>query len=243
MRTDFKLMKRSGLFALTVCFLMSVVEANAQFEGIVVSKNLTTDETGAVLEYVMTMWIRQDMVKIETKSDGSLPTATMIYRNDKHVIWLLNEDERSYVEMRQDENDQHIRPPGVPGGEEKYSIKKTGKKKTILGYPCEQVVISRAGVHTELWGTTKLGSLFHAISKGLGEEHAEVANGWTDEVMKMGMYPLSSATRVDGRVMESQEVTKIETGSIPINMFELPPDYRKQKVDEMFEGPMRDEEK
>ncbi|MBX2989853.1 MAG: DUF4412 domain-containing protein [Bacteroidetes bacterium] len=205
--------------------------ANAQFEGVVESKNTSTNEFGQPHEFVMTMWIKKDMVKIETRSEtfGS----TMIYRTDKRRIWMLNADDKSYFEISQDEKPQEMIAPG--GTTAKYSIKRTGKTKTIAGYKSEQFIIKRETEQTELWGTKSLSQLVTTLSKALGQEHAEATEGATAEVMKMGIYPLASATKIDGVLAESQEVTRIEQKKLDPLIFELPAGYKKQKSVEFFD--------
>ena len=207
-------------------------EASAQFEGIVESKNLTTDETGKPQEFVMTMWIKKDMVRIETRG-GTMPGSTMIYRTDKHKIWMLNDEEKTYFEISQDEKPEEI---FGGGSAEKYVVKRTGKTKTIAGYPCEQFLIKRSSEVTEVWGTKKLGFLASAITKALGQEHFAVTEGPTAEMMKRGIYPLASATKVEGSVIESQEVTRIEAKVLDESLFTLPPEYTKQKSVDMMQG-------
>ncbi len=204
----------------------------SQFEGIVETKNITTDEIGKAQEFVMTMWIKKDMVRIETKG-GTLPGSTMIYRTDQKKIYMVNDEEKTFFEISQDEKAQEIF--GVGGTSEKYSVKKTGKKKMIAGYPCDQFIIKRNNEVTELWGTKKLGQLVKAISKAMGQEHTNVAEGATNEVMKMGIYPMLSATKLEGNLIESQEVTRIEIKPLDAALFNLPTGYKKQKSVEMMD--------
>lgn len=208
----------------------------AQFEGIVESKNVTTDETGTQQTFTMTMFIRKDMVKIQSSAIGSSPPSTMIYRNDKRVVWMLNEEEKSYFEIPQDEKPEEVRPPLEGKGTESYKVSKTGKKRKILGYPCEQILITRDDERTEIWGTKSLSHLFKAISTALGEEHTETADDWANKITKMGYFPLISTTKIEGSVAESQEVTRIEKKTLPVEFFDLPAGYRKQSVGEMLEN-------
>lgn len=219
----------------TAGFIVALLIAGrgyAQFEGIVETKNITTDEMGKVQEFVMTMWIKRDMVRIETKG-GTLPGSTMIYRTDQKKIYMVNDEDKTFFEISQDEKAQEIF--GVGGTSEKYSVKKTGKKKAIAGYSCDQFIIKRNNEVTELWGTKKLGQLVRAISKAMGQEHTNVAEGATNEVMKMGIYPMLSATKLDDNLIESQEVTRVETKSLDVALFNLPPGYKKQKSVEMMD--------
>lgn len=217
---------------LCIAFVMAT-RTYAQFEGIVESKNITTDEMGRPQEFVMTMWIKKDMVKIET-SGTTTPGSTMIYRTDLRKIWMLNAEDKSYFEISQDEKAQEVFSAG--GTTEKYSIKKTRKTKAIAGYPCEQFIIKRNTEETQVWGTKKLAHLVRAISRALGQEHTMVAEGATHEMMKLGIYPMLSSTKVDGHLIESQEVTRVETKGLDASLFSLPEGYKKQKSVDMMQG-------
>lgn len=222
------------LRAIIFFFAFSIAcQAHAQFEGIVETKNVTTDEMGKRQEFIMTMWIKKDMVRIETRG-GTVPSSTMIYRTDLKKIYMVNDEDKTYFEISQDEKAEEIY--GVGGTSARYSVKKTGKKKVIAGYPCEQFIIKRNNEVTELWGTKKLGQLVRAISKAMGQEHTSVAEGATNEVMKLGIYPMLSVTNLDGNLIESQEVTRIEKKSLDATLFNLPAGYKKQKSVEMMEG-------
>jgi hypothetical protein len=234
-----------------VCLTFLIVtRAHSQFEGIVESKNVTTDEMGKPQEYIMTMWVKKDMVRIET-TGAAVPGSTMIYRTDMKKMFMLNDAEKSYFEISQEEKPQEVVASGrrldpptarlaeggsLSGTTAKYSTKKTGKKKNIAGYPCEQFLIKRDTEETELWGTKKLAHLVTAISKALGQEHASLAEGATNEVMKLGIYPMSSSTKLDGNVIESQEVTRVETKLLDANLFALPAGYKKEKALDMMQG-------
>jgi hypothetical protein len=233
------MMKRNkNIFLRDLCVLCglgfsTVLPAHAQFEGIVQSKNVTTDELGRPQTFIMTMWVKKDMVRIETKG-AAAPSSTMLYRTDMKRIFMLNDEEKSYFEISQDEKAQEVIASG--GTTAKYSLKKTGKKKSIAGYPCDEFLIKRESEETQLWGTKKLAHLVTAISRALGQEHASVADGATNEVMKLGVYPMASSTKLDGNVIESQEVTLVESKSLDASLFTLPAAYKKQKAFEMMQG-------
>ena len=182
------------------------------------------------------MLVKKDMVKIQTSSVGSTPASTMIYRSDKHLVWMLNDDDKRFFEIPRESSVERIQ---TPPQEEKSTRDKpvgTGRVKKILGYSCSEIVIKRPGEETTIWATKSLGNLFRAISRALGEEPTETANDWTDALTKMGFFPLVSSTKIDGVVVESQEVTKIEKKVLSEDMFGLPPGYQKQRLDEIIKG-------
>ncbi len=206
----------------------------AQFEGVVESKNLTRDETGRLLEFVMTMWIKKDMVKVTNSAIGPTPGSTMIYRNDRRSIWILNDDGKTYYAIPNETPAGESYPPPAGAKTETYVIKRTRKTRRILGYPAEQVIITQAGQKTEIWGTAKLRNLSVALSSTLGGRQSEPGDGWAGELAKMGIFPLMSSTSIYGKVAESQEVTRIEERILPQEIFEVPATYKEQRPDKML---------
>jgi len=218
---------------LLVAFLLCSPPARAQFEGVVESRNITTDEMGNPQAFLMTMWVKDGMVRIHTIGEG-IPSTTMIYRNDRQVIWMLNDEEKIYFEINQKEEPQEIRPPQSTT-EDRHSVRRTGKTRKILGYNCEQLLITRGTERTELWGTKHLGKLSASLEKALGED-AKVGESWTDEIRKMGLYPLKSSTRIDGNLVESQEVTRIKEEKLEDGLFIVPTEYSRQTFEQMLDG-------
>jgi hypothetical protein len=216
-------------FPLLLCVVRMPVFA--QFEGIVESRNLTVDETDKPQQFSMMMWIGKGKMRVYNSAIGETPPSTIIYRNDKGVFWVLNDEEKSYIEVLQ--NPEPAGNPGIPGqtGNVQPAIRKTGKKKSILGYQCEQYMVTRPGEQTEIWGTKKLSGLISALATILGAAQQGGEDSWNDELTKMGVFPLLATTKVDGNLIESQEVTKVEIRTLAAELFELPAGYRRESVE------------
>ena len=204
----------------------------AQFEGVIESKNVTTDETGLQQEFTMTMEVKGTMARITNSAIGTTPQVRMICRNDLKVIWMINDEEQSYFEIPQTEGAEDVPIPG--GSEEKTVVRRTGRTKKILGYPCEQFLVRRSDAETEIWGTRRLAGVARALAKALGQEQMGKAGDWTDELTKIGVFPLYASTRVGGEIVESQEVTRIEQRALPPELFTIPQGYKKQSVGDML---------
>jgi hypothetical protein len=209
--------------------------AIAQFEGVIESNNLTSDETGEPLTSVMTVWVKKDRARIQTRYAENTPGATMIYRNDRNALWILNDEEKSYFEIGHKREEHGVRPKGGKASGEPMRLKRTGKSKTILGYPCEQIIQSGDDQTTEIWATAKLGDVGSALENVVGEDSGGDGEEVSDELRSLGLFPLSSVTRIEGAVVESQEITKIERTILSNALFELPPGYTKQTMDSMIE--------
>ena len=204
----------------------------AQFEWVIESKNVTTDETGLQQEFTMTMEVKGTMARITNSAIGTTPQVRMICRNDLKLIWMINDEEQSYFEIPQTEGAEDVPIPG--GSEEKSVVRRTGRTKKILGYPCEQFLVRRSDAETEIWGTRRLAALALALAKALGHEQLGKAGDWTDELTKIGVFPLYASTRIGGAIVESQEVTRIEQRAFAPELFAVPQGYKKQRVGDML---------
>ncbi len=216
-------MRSVVLFFLTLTPLSSL----AQFEGVVESHNMTVDELGVPRQYTITMWFKRDRVRIQSSASGDAPPTTMIYRTDRKIIWMINDEEHTFYEILRDDSQsgEHSHYRAEAG--DRPVVNRTGKVRKILGYRCEQVVIRRDNVDTEIWGTTALRLLASTAVKVLGPSEQDPGGDVTERLNSLGLYALSSLTKIEGMLVESQETTKIETREIAAELFELPAGYRK----------------
>ncbi len=217
-----------ALFALVA--LCSSLGAQAVFEGVVESANTTTDELGEVQRYTMTLHVRGDIVRTEISAFGSNPSAVLIYRRDLGVVWVLNEKGRTFFEMRTSAQGRTEEGGKFPGTSR---ISKTGRSKKILGFPCDQLILRNDGAQTEYWGTRKLSSLASSIARAFGSDPTEPSGGMSDELAVMGYFPMIVRTRLEGRIIESTQVTKIDRHSLADSLFIIPSEYRKEPAPEM----------
>ena len=88
---------------------------------------------------------------------------------------------------------------------------------------------------TEIWGTKELAQVSRALAKTTGEEVSQAQDDWNSELRKMNIFPLYASTSLDNVMVELQEVKKLDVRSLPMEIFEIPQGYRKQKPDEMFD--------
>ncbi len=209
--------------------------ALAQFEGVIESNNITSDETGEPLTSVMTIWVKKDRARIQTRYAEHTPGATMIYRNDRNALWILNDEEKSYFEIGHKREERGVHPRAEQTPDEHMRLKRTGRSRTILGYPCEQIIQSGEDQTTEIWATAKLADVGSTLENVVGEDSGGDGADVSDELRSLGLFPLSSVTRIEGTLVESQEITKIERTALSNALFELPPGYTKQTMDSMIE--------
>ena len=214
---------------LIVFFLLTSCRAVAQFEGIVESRNVTIDQTGSRLEYVTSIWVKNGMARIVNSASESVPAVIMIYRSDLKLVWMINDDDKTYVEI------SHADQPRKSGAQKgKGTVKKSGQGTTVLGYPCDHYVLKSGEATTEVWGTKRLAGLAATLAAilGIGEEDEESPQ--VDELTALGVFPLRTVTKIGGNVIDSQDVTRIEKKSLADDIFSLPSGYTRQSAGGML---------
>lgn len=206
--------------------------AIAQFEGSIDMKVVMTDQ-GKPEEMLYTMSIKKNLMASEIKSsakggDGG----KFIFRGDKQVLWIINDAEKSFLELSlKDEREKETKSTESS----RAKVKKTGKKETILGYPCEEIIIEDGNEVTQLWGTAKLGDFYGELMKSFGQidgkDAAASSSSWERELEALKLFPLKIVSKENGKITQTQEVTKIESKSIPASTFDVPKGYAKQKLE------------
>ena len=209
--------------------LVFSTSALAQFEGVIESRNLTTDDEGKPQKFIITMWIKNDRMRVETGPIGTTPATTMIYRADRKMVWMLNEEEHSFFEILQNGGGA-LQDTGTRSSQPDESLVKTGKKKKILGYPCDLFIMKSGDQVTEIWGTRALPALMATTTSVLGGESEEDVPSWNNELRRLGMYTLSARTTVSGKLVEAQDISRIEQRTVDEEKFELPEGYKKQVI-------------
>jgi len=209
---------------LLVALLCAVARANAQFEGLVESRNYTLDDNGIGQHFDMTIWVRRDMVKVQIPTVGGIPGSTVIYRHDRKISWVFNDVEKTYFEvsLAEQSKQQSDQDPDKP------RVVRTKRTRKVLGYVCEQIILRRGESETEIWGAKGLGDLAGRLDSLLGNGEGRSPGTDTELLRKLQLFPLISATRYNGKVIDSQEVTKIERRPLASDLFVIPPDYKKQ---------------
>ena len=210
----------------------------AQFEGAIDMK-VTMDNEGKQQDVFYTMLVKNNLMATNIKSGGGeINRGKIIFRGDKQVLLIVNDEEKSFLEisLKEDKKIKGQDETSMPDSSEaKPKITKTGKKETILGYVCEEIVIEDKDEVTHLWGTTKLGNLYKDLFKSFGEMGGRGAQKetetWEDELVNMKLFPLKILEMKEGKVVQSQEVTKIDKKPVPSSTFEISKDYQKQSMD------------
>jgi uncharacterized protein DUF4412 len=218
-----------------VLLLLRAVPALAQFEGRIDMK-MTRNVEGTPREVVYSMFVRKEMLAAQAGEGGETAAkGKFIFRGDKKVMWVLNDKENTYLEipLTDDSNGTKRHRPGKISSS--VTLRKTGMKETILGYPCEEWVDQDTEKVTHIWGTSKLGNVYEGLMKSFEQLNPRLVEsqmeGWEGELARMKVFPLKIVSSKDGDTTESQEVTRIERASLQESMFEPPAGYKKQTLD------------
>jgi hypothetical protein len=212
-------------FSAFALLVLIAAPSSAQFEGVVETANVSSDEYGRAVTFTMTMWVAPTGVRIGIPATGSAPGVTIIGRTDRAVRWVLNDADKTYFELPIEAPPDDGAPTEEPAG-----FKRTGKKKKILGYNAEQLVLKNGSVTTEIWATGDLRPLVETLDRALGGGEVEGGGPWNSELSRQGLFPLRALTKDGKDVLESSDVTKISRVRVNPALLELPPEYRRQGV-------------
>ena len=228
---------------ITLLIFLSGV-AYAQFEGVMDMKVIGAGfESNDTIMY--TMSVKKNLMATEVhQASKEKESGKFIFRGDKQVIWIIDEEEKTFMEISL-KDDEKTPKPENKGKPEKSDVKvrKTGNKETILGYTAEEVIVEGEDQVTHIWGTAKLGNIYAGMLKsleGMGDDEGwSEGKGWDEEMAKLNMFPLKIISKEDGKIILTQEVTRIEQKSLPQTMFEVPKGYKKQSFDFDMEKMMK----
>jgi hypothetical protein len=209
--------------AVVACAALSAVA----FEGRV-SLAITGEKGG---EQVIDFVTKGDLVRMEPKAADAAGTA-MIMNGAKQEMTILMPREHMYMVMPM------RGAPGQPNGSgepKDVKLEKTGRTAKILGYDCEEYVMTDRGDSTEMWLTEQLGS-FMGLGGGnpmggmMGGRKAKADGAAWEKLLKdkKGAFPLRIVSR-DPRGKEKfrLEAKKIEPGKLSDDLFAPPADFQK----------------
>jgi hypothetical protein len=110
----------------------------------------------------------------------------------------------------------------------KPTIKKTGKKLKILGYSCEELLVTTSGMTATIWGTTELSALAESMKWFNSSSNAQPR--WMQEVEKMKLLILKMHSESTAGDVTDLEITGIEKKGVDDSQFVVPAGYTKQEM-------------
>lgn len=197
------------------------------FEGRV-SLGITAEKGG---EQVIDFAMKGDFVRMEPQS-GEARGAAMIMNAAKQEMTILMPSERMYMVMPMRGGPAQ---QGDSGETKDMKIEKTGRTEKILGYDCEEWLMTDKGESTTLWVTEQLGT-FMGLGGGnpmggmMGSRKAKTEGSAWEKLLKdkKGWFPLRVTSR-DARGKEKfrLEAKKVEPGTLPADLFAPPAGFQK----------------
>jgi len=224
-------------------FLLALIYptfAFGQFEG-EINMKITSERGDAGRQHTVNMFIKGGMMAM--KASGLSPEAkdaTIIYRDDKKVMWIVSDENKSVFEIPMDKEVKDAAARAMKKSKEEKkapNVRKSGKSESILGYTCEGWIVDDEDEVQEVYGTSKLGNLYEGFIKTMSQMSKgapdDDRSDWQHELMKMKIFPLKIVTKRDGKITETMEVTKVNEKKIAASMFEVPAGYKKQSMGEI----------
>jgi hypothetical protein len=235
-------MKRT--IVVVAALLAVAAAASAQFEGTVKMRTVTYE--GADSNVIApTVYFKGPLFAavVPAQPGQEAQAGRFILRGDKNVMWIILDQDKKYIEIT----------VAKPGGKtdsaraamkKAYTLTKTGRTRTIIGYPCEEWAADEGGgVTSEVWATGKLGNIYEGVVKwfdGMSMESATDRTRWEREIAEMKLFPLLVLRSEEGEVVEREEVVSVQKGKVPDKVFAAPAGYQKQSVDLNFDKLIQD---
>lgn len=166
---------------------------------------VSINPNGKVQETVK-FYVTPEKIRMEPVSTKDKDAPVMIFRQDIDVVWILNAQEKKYLENRLNEEDMAKTLKQIP---DKVKEKDLGKEK-ISGYMCRKKSVEY---------TTTI----------LGIQRTSKSTVWVAEELD---FPLKTESD-DGHITE---LRNIKPGKQSQKLFELPAGYTKMQLFDPMEG-------
>ena len=215
--------------SMLVCGVLGTAYAAGSFEG-VVHFTMKHDGQARVFDYAL----KGDKIRVDLGGDtGRMGSLIVDQHTNKRMV--LVPEQRMVMDLPPLES----LPIEKSAAASKFTLTRTGKTETILGYRCEQWVGQNDEGDTEIWAATGLGSF---IGTGSGGGHgmggsAEATPSWVKEMREQGAFPLRVVTKNrEGQERDRVEATSIEKKALSEDLFAVPADYQRFDLEGMMRG-------
>lgn len=170
--------------------------------------------------------------------------AISIIRLDKGVMWIVNDAEKTYIEMNAE---QMSALTAIMGEIKEPEVEKTSETKKIGKYNCTKIIVKMemmgSKTETEIWGTKDIKpdpTLLKFNEKMLevfkGNPSMESSYKMMQKVYDMEFYPVQTTTKAKIMGFSSENTTslkEISTEKLEDSLFEIPDGYEKQEMPNM----------
>ena len=159
---------------------------------------------------------------------------------DRSVITILDNEREAMIMLMPEKKMATVISTTVPegmgdntvqgegtGGEKDVTIKKTGRTKEILGYPCEEFEVITPESHSNVWVTKELEAYNSALFKGMRESPLSMDNAFKEmQGMMMEMIAVTKEGKTGDKVTVTMKAVEIGDEPVTFNMSE----YQKMNV-------------
>ncbi len=231
-------MKRCS--AIAAAIILQAGAVHAQFEGVVRMRAVTFADAESTVVSSSVYFKGQLFAAVIDSSDMTEGRGgKFILRGDKKIMWIIVDQEKKYMEIPLADKGRPADAPPKSGETKSYTLTRSGKSRSIIGYKCEEWTADEGeGETASIWATAELGNMYEGIVKWFDEMSMESATDgtrWERELADRKLFPLIVVRARDGEVTETEEVTAVERKNVPATTFEAPAGYEKQVVDLNFE--------
>ncbi len=214
-------MKRTPVLLAAIVLLLSIASLPSRlraqkFEG-TIEMSVTTDEKTVPMTYM----VKGDNFRMEMEGRPGMKAVMLFNVKDKKVIMVMDAM-KMYMESPV--------PQGTQSDAPKVEFKKTGKTQKLLGYDCDEYIVTSGNNETDVWITDKLTG-FELYKLGGARQRA--VDAWQKEIGEKGGFPLLAVTKTDGKEAATMKVTKIEKKSLDDSLFKIPEGYQKMDTSMM----------
>lgn len=196
-----------------IAFLLAFIafQVNA-FEGVI-----TWKETKRNVSMTKKMYVKGDMVRIETYKPGSTTELKGVKIVDmaKGVVTALIPSRKLYFEVQ----------PKEDGHDEDVTGKATGKSTKVLGYDCKEFMASSSNGNTVTFQcATGDFSFFSKLIHVMGKD--DPMDVFFEKLGQKEAIPLKAEEKnATGTVVFTREATNIEKKALEDSLFQIPTDY------------------
>lgn len=161
-----------------------------------------------------------DKIRLEMVESGGMKVILLLDATQSGATMLMPA-QNMYMKMTED------MAPAMENAS--LDLQRTGKKETILGYVCEQVIVRQDQSVTEAWVTQGLGRFRQAGFTG-GPKSPAVRK-IEEELLLKGYFPLRMITRgPGGRDEVRMEATSIQKKKLSDDLFAIPSGYQHMQM-------------
>ena len=164
-----------------------------------------------------------DQVRIDMERGPGMSMSVLMNTTSKDVTMLMPQN-KMYMKMNL--NTMPV-PPEIK--DQDADFKKTGQTKTILGYTCEQIIISQDKREIEMWVTKGLGKFVQANMNPRAQ--SPLMKKMEKELTDQGYFPLRTVARAaDGSEEMKMEAKSIKKSTLDAALFTIPADYQLMQM-------------